>query len=721
MLRLGVRNLHLTSRLLNRGPISGTVLGQISQLQDTTKLHLNNDIVILNPTKPKTRRSKLAKASNENTSPIVGEPSISHIFDLQKLEGQVDSDYLDLIRFLKPSQSRISENKYKQISTHLVDSFTSTQLKDYVRQYYKRPDFKGKKVGIAKRTKVNTVDYIISNLWNIERTGKINDVNDLYSKETRKLKSGEMFLLLSKDGFLVRYLQKTGCKIDFNVAEKTMNFTGYQNKIDSANIVLDSILNKIVEVKIDLSVVKKLYGDKFDVQRLSSLCQVYFQHIEGDEYSIWALNNNQANRAKRLIMWQLNYTAHEKTFLHLPSKYQNQSLTLLPFKNDESLIWFERLENLSTLSVEKKPESHSNYIESQLERFNDESLLAHNTLDLDEINELKAMMTTPDLSEKLHPIEDSSEQILTEDEADEILVKLTDFSVDEGSISLPKDQLTDPLLVVSLGNILYSTPKDSDEIVPATKCDFHLPKNHIFNTNLPMINDKLLSLPLFSNPEMSARDVNTYRIEDPHEYIVQIKFQPSLFDSQNIRAPSLEMIFNLNKFGTPEMETFKVFAVEKENSCLIPLPDKSADLKLTSQLLGDMFPAVETDSQPEDTLDEIQAILNAPSQKYNQFNDPGLEEFLNKSTLVFNGSVKPKIFESLELNIGGNPVKYKYISLSYIKQLEFLYRDKLLQLNLIEAGGLGGHKSEVTLCGEELDKTTLKQLINDSVLLIDKA
>lgn len=81
-----------------------------------------------------------------------------------------------------------------------------------MKQYYKKSDFKGNKVGLSRRTKVNTVDHIISDLWNIKRTGKINDVNDLYSKETRKLKSSEMFLLLSKDGFLIRYLQKLAVK-----------------------------------------------------------------------------------------------------------------------------------------------------------------------------------------------------------------------------------------------------------------------------------------------------------------------------------------------------------------------------------------------------------------------------------------------------------------------------------------------------------------------------
>lgn len=717
MLRLCIRNLHTTRKSLNRGPIPKPVF---SQLQDTTKLHLNNDIVILNPSKSRIRRPKLFKNTKESPIPSFVESSKSQVFNLEKIGDQEDTDYIDLIKYLKPNQSQISENKYKQISDHLVNSFTSTQLKNYVKQYYKKSDFKGNKVGLSRRTKVNTVDHIISDLWNIKRTGKINDVNDLYSKETRKLKSSEMFLLLSKDGFLIRYLQKTGCQVDFNVAEKTLNFTGYQDKIDSANIVLDSILNKIVEKTVDLSLVKRLYGDKFDIQRLSSLCQVYFQHVENDIYTICALNNNQINRAKRLIMWQLNYTSHAKQFVHLPSRYNSEPLTFLPYKDDDALCWFERLENLSTLSAEGKPHSRSKYIEDQLARFDDESLLQHNSLDLDEINEIKSMMTSPDSVNSSQSIEELSQEILTDEETDLIYEKLTDFSVEEDSIGPQQDQLTDPLLVVSLGKILFSNPSDSKLTLPTSKYDNNIPSDNLFNTNVPMINDKLLSLPFFHNPQMTARDINNYRFEDPHDYIVQIKFQPSLFDNQNIKAPSLEMIFNLNKFGTPEMETFKVFAVQNENSCMIPMPDKAADIRVTSQVLGDLFPSTEVE-QSETTLDEIQAILSERSKKYSQFNDPGLEEFLQKSNLTFHGSSKPKIYESLEINIGGCPVKYNYISLSYIKQLEFLYKDKLLQLNLIEAGGLGGHRSEVTLCGDELDKTTFKQLIKDSVLLIDKA
>lgn len=740
-----LRTLATTTRILNRGE---SLVNQVilDQLKDSSKLNRrHSSILILDPksiqnnTNANKYENKVSRARQNDI--LRQSPQITrwvpNIFQDEDLESQDSSSYIKLINNLRVYHNKVSDQKFKSICSHLSDSFTAPQLRHYIKLYYETPEYKGAKKGIAKRNKSQLCSIIVQDLWNVKKSGLKTSVEDFLISNEAKLQKKDLFLLLYKDGLLIKYLSRTGCKISFDSSNDTIKFTGTESQINSANIILDSIIVNSYQQEEDLKAIKPLLFEKsgdFVLAELSKLLQVHIEQVNDTRYKFTSFNANQHKRAKRLLIWLLDYNPHLVHYLKVPAFFKDFKTHYFPFKDDESISWNERLKSLFRLTIpSQEPKSHSDLIDSQLKDFSDENLLNKN-LNTDEINEVKSYLTPPELNSRSDSLakykgnlaKEDPRQYLTSLERDDIFSKLSSF--DSKSPDVDKSRLLPPTFTVTFGNVLFENQSlkeqdDSSVVIPhGEKFEDQCLEKYLFNSNIPLINDQILNLPYFNEPDLTVRDINNFRINDPHDYLVQIKFQPSLYENESVNSPPVELWVNLNKHGNPELNSLKLLAVENENNYFVPLPTKSADLKISSQLVGDLF-------QEEEEVDEldsrdkssIESLLKSTTSKYARFRDqPGLDEFLQKSQLDFSGKTKPVIHPTIQLRVNGKDINYQYISMNHRRQLEFLYKNKLLQFSLAEGGSLGGRKSEVTLVGNLFDKEALDDLIDDSIALVNK-
>jgi len=262
-------------------------------------------------------------------------------------------------------------------------------------------------------------------------------------------------------------------------------------------------------------------------------------------------------------------------------------------------------------------------------------------------------------------------------------------------------------------------------------------ENYKFNSNIQLVNDKVLSLPPYNNTSLDSQEINHYLNNDPHNYVIQLKFLPSPFLNDKLspkdidyqmKYPPVEIWIELNEKSKPDIETMNIVTVEGENNCYISLPDEKSDMKVCCQLSGDVLRQNSTSEVTESQSENIEDILNAPTAKYSRFaSQPGVSEFLRSSKLDFSGKVATSIAPFIDLIINGETVRYHYINVSFRRQLDLNYGDpengRLVQFNLVEGGSLGGRKLEVNLVGDitgDLNKEQFDRLMDDSTRLISE-
>lgn len=738
MLRL-TRYISSSSRILNvGGPFIDHLV--LDQLRDSSKLNSPSSILILDPKTIKNNSKRNPFPNQKNVPPKL----VPNIFKDDDLQGS--DSYIKLINNLRVHQNKVSDDRHKSITSLLTESFTASQLRNYIRQYYDSEEFQGQKLGVSRKTKRQLCNIIIQDLWNIKRSGLKTSVEDLMITKEVKLGKKDLFLLLYKDGLLIKYLSRTGCGISFNSSDDTIKFTGTESQINSANIILDSIIVNSFQKNVDLSTVIPLFEEKFggfDPAQLSQLLQVHIEPVSESIYRFTSFNENQHKRAKRLLLWYLDYNTRVVSEVKVPGCYGEGYY--LPVRDDESIEWTERGGSLFRLIGHTGPKGQcgpgssspspspspgpgpgpgssaspsepsvqmASPIEQQLTLFNN----TNPNLNTHEIDELKSFLTPPTIHHQSDNLTDAKNpktgDIITVSERNEIFNSLATFNVADPP----------PVFTATIGNVLFDIP--SHDIIPShkrtkehTTTKEPVEKKVLFNSGVPLVNDQILNLPYFNNPSLTTKDINTFRIVDPHEYTVQLKFQPSLLDNQPTSLPPVEVWVNVNKFGTLDLSSLRLLTVEKENNCYIALPDKLADLKVSSQSVGDLFG--EELLEQEDSS-SIQSLLNSTTQKYAKFREqPGLEQFLEQSILDFSGKTKPVVHPTLELKINGILTVYQYISMNYRRLLEFLYRGKLLQFSMIEGGSLGGRRSEVVVVGNEFDRALMDELIDDGIELIE--
>lgn len=320
---------------------------------------------------------------------------------------------------------------------------------------------------------------------------------------------------------------------------------------------------------------------------------------------------------------------------------------------------------------------------------------------------------------------------LTSQQIDTIYSELVDFGYRSHLNGVTDDKLNSPIFTATIGNVLYeATENDTDSP--------HDNSVYKFTSNVALANDKVLSLPLYDEPVSDVAPVEQNRGQDPHTYALQIKFMPSPFPNEvvgdmksedQIQYPPVEMWIELNTHAKADIDTLVLVLVEGENNYHLSLADRKADLKVCCQLSGDLLRSDEREIEKEATLDtsDLESILMGTSQRYSRFDSqPGIAKFLEALTLDFSGKTAAIIEAHIDLIISGKTVRYHHISTLYRRQINFSYgsedlKERMVQLNIVEGGALGGRRTEINLVGDvhgDISREEFGRLMLDSQLFV---
>lgn len=632
---------------------------------------------------------------------------------------------LDSIELFKPSAAEVSIAKKAAIIGELCRAFKALQLQEYILQ--KHGSLKGLRAG----TKQKLASFILEKVWTTNF--KAMSLDDLLVTESVPLTQFEMFLLLLSNGLILSHIRSAVSKIEFDSESKKLLLTGTPEQVENAKINLTLDLEGAHMEEIDLSVVKKLalkLQGHFDVEEVGSNTEVYFDPLKNDKYELYALNKNQLKRTKRLILWLLNYNLHTLEFLHLPEGPHR----LLPFKQDDLLSWKDRSKNLYVMEADNhKP---SQLLLDELARFSDKSLSSIDLYDdtwRDEDNKLSLKAAAEkqsdskgwDLLESLgfgnetkstpepQANEQTSQASLSKEQRDLIYKELTDFKYRQALPGVADENVDPKIFTVTLGNVLFEIPTKKSIIPEETQVHKH--KLVLFNSNITLAHDKLIS--------MRTEDPDFPAYKDPHMYSLQFKFTPSPFDpsldtDRAMEYPPVEMWVQLMANLMPDVDTLQIVSVEGENSSLVCLPEAKSDLKVSCQMTGRILEELEGVESEEQSISQT---LDSTIDRYLRFSSqPGVIDFLERSTLDYSGRAPTSIAPTIDLVINGQTVRYHYLNVSYRREIGVEWRHEdgtelMVHVSVVEGGGLGGKRIEIRFVGDytaETDRAEFDRLLD---------
>lgn len=683
----------------------------------------------------------------------------------EKVDAQTcgDSTIQKSIERLRPNAKEITTSRFERLAGYLSISFAKSQLKKFIENAYKDAKYNKVRRGISRQNKDKLARIIIQDIWGLKITNKLSTIEDLITTRSIRLTRSQLYLLLLQNGFIIQYVSRTGAKISFDAKERAISFRGTENQVTNAEIILNAILSKAYKERVDLSSLKHLFLAKygtFSLDIIGKNTEVYFDHLGNDIYDLIALNVNQIKRSKRLLLWLLDHNLHLREDLYIDNC---EDTKLFPFQDDDALAWHDRQHDLFILKSQK-PANLSNIMSEQFISYCPHVLNRNNLEFESEIEDVKSSPPTEnaeglvamDLEESLaNPKSDADgkENImnkmtlgnsessflkpdslvnkfssvnkssklrsiaLSDSFIDTLYEKLTDFSYREVLHGLSSG-MNPPVFTVTFGNILFKNNEKGDlidHIIPRSpELSPNVKSNYSFNSNIPLISDKVLSLPSYDKPTLDTHDINHYLNKDPHLYSIQLKFLPSPFEQQTngrsvdeqMKYPPIEIWAQLNENSKPDLETMSVVTVEGEKVQYLGFPESKSDMKVCCQVSADLLSGNKLFNFSSESNDsDINAILQSPTSKYSQFlSQPGLSQFVEKSVLDFSGKVATSIAPSVDFIINGEPVRYHYINITFRRLLDFAISSSqgsnLVQLNLAEGGSLGGRRVEVNLVGD---------------------
>lgn len=740
LIRLGIRGFHRSCLLHEKTVIPSVIL---SELNDTGKLatHNKQKQIFLKPNQIIDRRFDRIKSDyrlNHKLKESSRQPTTLSIDDETVFSSITSTSVEDF----KPNNSTISQSKHDQLKSTLIQAFTAAQLGEYLNSYYQKSAYCHLKKSI-KTSKSKLIRYIIRDIWKLTISDEAL-MDDLLITSRIPLSKTDLFLLLSENGFIIQYLSRVGVQISLDPT-KGIQFVGTESQVRNAEIMLNSIMLQATRETLDLSYIKKLFLEKYNeflISKVIKNTEVYFENVSNDIYDLLTLNSNQIKRAKRLLVWLLNYNQHIHNELLLSNNDKNNRL--VPYKDDEALSWNTRLDHLYKLQSNIDT-SNNKIFQHDLLKFSPQML---NSTDFDNyrrhVNDAKNQSTEKlekeswDLLNKMGMIQEGEIELLKEEpntisssnlsikektgfskeEIQKMHQKLINFEYRKKLFGQNNSDLNQPIITITLGNILFEG-KSEDNYKPNLDTN----TKYQFNSNIPFINDQILSLPLYNNRNLSIQDQNLLLNNDPHTYAVQIKFLPSPYEKQSTKHmnyPPVELWVELNDRLTPDIETLEVVTVEGENNLYVSMPDSKADMKICCQLSGKLLVEDEINEDITDPAIEIlrdskdvETILDSISKRYSKFkSQPGISKFLKKSKLNFSGKSATSINPHIDIIINGETVRYHYINLCYRRQLELVYGERLIQFNIVEGGSLGGRRIEINIIGDLNGDISLESFID---------
>lgn len=646
------------------------------------------------------------------------------------IESEVDIDeasperLIGIIDKFKPAVAEVNRMRFRSIQQELEKAFSQQQLASYLEQNYSKVEFANSRRSTRRVSKKKLAQRIINDIWGIKVNSKLTETSDLITKKTVPLSDLDIFLI-RLNRRLLHWLSSNGCRIKLVKDKKELEISGTTSQVSNVEVNLIEFLRQSEKQELNLTDIKHLFQEKygrFSLEKVAGYTDVFFKDVGNDIYEVHSQTPHQVERLKRLLLWSLNYNKHSNEVITLPEEPEKKQL--FPFKDELSLSWNNRRQPLFTLKDCGSSRSETNHrLLSDLQRYDD----ANMNIDAEIPNKEND-------SEVDTIIKDEDAPILSQNKINDIYDQLYDFDYRKNLISL--ETTLSPVFTISLGNILFEgeqqeTKSAMSKLFP-TPPELSETTKFKFNSNVQLVADKALSLPIHSTSLTSGSDVldDIFR-DERYKNSVQITFLPSLFveDNKDIKMEDLtkfqpvELWVDLKHNMTPDMDTLQLVTVEGENTNYVSLPSFKSDLKVSCQLSGNLLQ--EKGELAQDFELSIDDILNSQADRYTRFkSQPGLGGFLLRSKLDF--QEETSISPYIDLNINGDIVRYRFISMEFRKKLSFDFNGREVQYNMVEGGNLGGRKVEVLFVGDMAldasgeERKRFGQLMNDAVLFVSE-
>lgn len=688
-----------------------------------------------------------------------------------------ESQITESIDLMNPKgKKNVSVKRFNQLKKDLNTAYKTKQIRDYILSSRKEYHLKSTYTQsiIKASTKKQLIDIILSDMWRLKPSNTIDDISDVLVERTISLAPKDLFLLCCNSGRMISDLTiKTGAQIAIATGGQEIIIRGTTSAINLVEAQINRTINNTISEEIDLSGIATLYGDTpIPIQQIEQVSNVYFDPVDVNNnpftqrFVMTALDANGLDDVRRYLISSLDYkngdSRIQQMILH-PQNMISDNVRVFNIAEEEALSWNDRVSTWGRLQ-EAKPKL--------IAQTSSNSSLADILVKTGrEVSKFDKLFQKAD-SERREKEEKSNDYDADIRNAYDTLQKsLTDFK-QKKKMGVAEQFWEPPTLTATFGFIIYNTEFIAEDMHTEVEKLFNRKQGSLstrFLTNIPLIHDKVLELPLYD--PISSNDQLMW--EDKHDYFVQMSFLPSPFKNvDNFKdRPPIEMWIDLDEKNRAISGSERMVTTELESSVLFSLPNKSSDIKLSVAYVGNVVEPLDVDELQDDSSsserkmdlfeeddtpdsDKLENVWenneNEEIDQHNVFkqtveteknlkskeienkeslsplsieNQPGLKHFLQNANLDFSGNSSINIPNNLNMKFADGEVDYKFQNAFYRRQLFFKFRGMRLQFSIIEGGVLSGRRMEVTLVAseniDEMDYNTFSKAVKDAIAFVD--
>ncbi|QLQ82351.1 hypothetical protein HG537_0H01120 [Torulaspora globosa] len=565
------------------------------------------------------------------------------------------------IRYQEPMQKIVSKRRFEQLEQLLDSAYTLPQLRAYTKEYYGAAN--------SRMTKKDIIHQIMAKYWKCVINDQMNESEDLITERIIDINTRDMYLLLlTNNGKILNNFARIGATLAVAIDENILIVRATRSIIKyvevSLNRILSNVNTEVLPVKdiIQNHTARMAHPNKNE-QELVAMVQresaAYFEkrvtepNEKDGEYNISAFGAKRISKAKKLLLWAVDYRPELIEKVELVSKDSEESFRKFPFTNIESLDWINRNKDWYRL---QQP-------------------ISKNSSKEDSISHLSALLT----DEKM-------------DQWYDYLVGINQHNKPSNLMKLSTARESQKVFSLTLGQILTSMNGSSER------------SSTMFEPKVAQVASKLLELPPY---DQSTTKDELFTV-DQHEYYVQLKFMPDLstISASDTNAPPLELWFELDDYDSAITSTARCILQQEQRALLLQTPHLPNDYRINVDTMAELIEPFE-ESQERWLEDQL---------GIKQFIQDSQLTFNTRKKLVIPNSVDVNL-PIADANGATRKcnVTYDYVNACYHRVLRLIYKDRyMVQFSDVKAGSLGGRYTQVDFIGgEQLSRDDFKQFLKD--------
>lgn len=612
---------------------------------------------------------------------------------------------LETIGTMRPKVSVVSSKRYEQLKFDLNRSFLVSQLREYLRSLNQK----------TSGTKTEVVKRLLESSWGLTVSTEVSEASDVIIERTIDLTAKQLFLIMAVNGNLPRYWTRSGARIAVLSDERKLVIRATKDIYDWISASLHHNLNSIREQRLDLSGLMKSLNlkdmDNMPLTQIQQLSDTYLSYDAKTQTMVAStMKTAKLDLARRLLVQALNHEVgrDESHMTVTPTppisgispQYMNSRII-----DNEALEWqYRPMEWTRKKLVKSRSQRQTSSnddsepgptISDFLHRMPDPQLTSSITNQLAGLGLTKSSVTyTATLGYVLERPQEPNSSAPTNRSIEKVFLSNVPSVVkrcallplyEEEDVTIGKEQdnksgvTSEDDSTNNLNTEKQDKPVDAwerlldNDWIRKDDEDDAMTTNH----DLPSIS------PVRVNP---INDKNVDAVSSAVASLIQVKLTPSPFapkdgPDQFRTMPPVELWFELED-GICNRDSVRIIVADKESNLLVSDPTSPCDIKFSATQARFLEPEGQPDS---------------------------LNQFLQTAHLNVSGERRLYVPPTVKLSIDGKEVEYMYQQLFYRRHADFNYKDKILQLAILEGGGIGGRRIEANLVAD-FDETNVDDI-----------